>query len=259
MKAVPNSPRKPARLSASSENLLGSYALAATAAGVNLLALAQPAPADVVYTPAHTKINSGFATFTPLDLNNDGTPDFWFMKNYSHSSRSYLNLYRAPSQSSNAAIAGREHRYRFSPAALRYGAPIGSSQQFLKNGVSRMAYRDQGGSQFKGPWANLGEGFKHRCLGLKFQINGEPHFGWARLKIAIINNEMQAYITGYAYETVANQSLTAGQTKEAEETSLDAKPAGVNASTPEPRILGALALGSTGLSIWRRKESALEV
>ena len=254
MKTLPRSPRKAARLSAFSENLLGSYALAATAAGVSLLALAQPAHADIIYTPAHTKIKSG--TFTPLDLNNDGTPDFAFMKNYSHSSVSYLNLYRAPSQGSNAAV---EHRYSFSPAALRFGAPIGSSQQFLKNGVSRMAYRDQGGSQFKDPWANHGLGFKHRYLGLKFQINGTLHFGWARLKIVISNNEMQAYITGYAYETVANKSLTAGQTKEAEETSLDAKPAVIKASTSEPRTLGALALGSTGLSIWRRRESALEI
>jgi len=257
MKASPKSSRKTAKLSPSSENLLGSYALAATAAGVSLLALAQPARADIVYTPAHTKIKSG--GFTPLDLNNDGTPDFAFMKNYSHSSVSYLNLYRAPSQGSNAAVASREHRYRFSPAALPFGAPIGSSQQFLKNGVARMAHRDQGGSQFKGPWANQGKGFKHRYLGLKFQINGTLHFGWARLKVVISNNEMQAYITGYAYETVANKSLTAGQTKEAEATSLDAKTVGVNASIPESRTLGALALGSTGLSIWRRKESAFEV
>jgi hypothetical protein len=257
MKAFPKSHRKAVRLSASSENLLGSYALAATAAGVSLLALAQPAHADIVYTPAHTKIKSG--TFTPLDLNNDGTPDFAFMKNYSHSSVSYLNLYRAPSQGSNAAVAAVGHRYRFSPAALPFGAPIGSSQQFLKNGVSRMAYRDQGGSQFKGPWANHGQGFKHRYLGLKFQINGTLHFGWARLKIVISNNEMQAYITGYAYETVANKSLTAGQTKEAAESSSEARPASLNVYTPEPRTLGALALGSPGLSIWRRKASALEV
>jgi len=46
--------RKRGTLSSSLEHRLNSYALAASAAGVSFLALAQPAEAKIVYTPEHT-------------------------------------------------------------------------------------------------------------------------------------------------------------------------------------------------------------
>jgi hypothetical protein len=45
-------------------------------------------------------------------------------------------------------------------------------------------------------------------------------------------------LTGYAYDTVAGQSILAGQT-----------------GTPEPGTLGLLALGSQGLGFWRRRKA----
>src|SRR5580692_12791728 len=64
--------RAVARLGASLDKNLMSYAMAAGAAGVGLLALAQPADAKIVYTPAHKNI--GAQTF--IDLNHDGINDF---------------------------------------------------------------------------------------------------------------------------------------------------------------------------------------
>src|ERR1700732_1232905 len=66
--------RTPVKLSHSINQRLSVYTLTATAAGVGLMALAQPAQAKIVYTPAHVK----FTEFPPvtLDLNNDGTADF---------------------------------------------------------------------------------------------------------------------------------------------------------------------------------------
>jgi hypothetical protein len=64
--------RAVARLGASLDKNLMSYAMAAGAAGVGLLALAQPADAKIVYTPAHRNI--GAKTF--IDLNHDGINDF---------------------------------------------------------------------------------------------------------------------------------------------------------------------------------------
>ena len=66
---------KTANLSKSAHQQLSMYALAASAAGVGTLILAQPALAKVVYTPANIKIvqNGGLITF---DLNHDGIPDF---------------------------------------------------------------------------------------------------------------------------------------------------------------------------------------
>ena len=55
-------------------------------------------------------------------------------------------------------------------------------------------------------------------------------------------NGLGGVVTGYAYDTIANQPIAAGQT-----------------STPEPGTLGLLALGSLGLGFWRRKTRASEV
>ena len=67
-------PRATRELSASVAHQLNLYALAATAAGVGVLALAQPVEGKIVYTKAHKWLapNSSF----PLDLNHDGIVDF---------------------------------------------------------------------------------------------------------------------------------------------------------------------------------------
>jgi hypothetical protein len=68
--------RIPVKLSESVRHRLNMYALAASAAGVGMLALAQPAAARIVYTAAHMKI--GPFDKVVLDLNHDGTGDFRF-------------------------------------------------------------------------------------------------------------------------------------------------------------------------------------
>jgi hypothetical protein len=68
--------RRTAKLSKSVCRQLNSYALAASAAGVGMLALAQPAEAKIVYTPAHIAVPIN--TFLPLDLNHDGVNDLSF-------------------------------------------------------------------------------------------------------------------------------------------------------------------------------------
>jgi hypothetical protein len=54
------------------------------------------------------------------------------------------------------------------------------------------------------------------------------------------NCAITANINEYAYDTVANQSIFAGQT---------------TASTPEPGTLGLLALGSLGFGFWRKRKT----
>jgi hypothetical protein len=66
--------RMPPNLSNSVDLRLNMYALAASAAGVGALALAQPSEAEIVYTPAHVTV--GINKTIPLDLNHDGKADF---------------------------------------------------------------------------------------------------------------------------------------------------------------------------------------
>jgi hypothetical protein len=110
-----------------------------------------------------------------------------------------------------------------------------------------MAYAGGYGSQTfsDGPWVKA----TNRYLGLKFLINGQVHFGWARLTVS--KQFRHVVLTGYAYETIPNKALRAGQTSE---------PAATEASktTPLPDFvpqlpsLGLLASGAEGLDIWRR-------
>ncbi len=115
--------RIPASLSRSLHHRLNLYALAATAAGVGALALAQPAQAEIVYTPAHKKLHLNHNFF--LDLNHDGVNDFkFFMKageTYSsHGCTAKMFLYRV----NRGKRSGRQDiKWRF----FRFGPEGGRS------------------------------------------------------------------------------------------------------------------------------------
>src|SRR5579863_90921 len=94
-----SSSRPAADLSESLCKQLSMYGLAATAAGVSLIAFAHPAEAKIIFTPAHK--NVGSSTF--IDLNHDGINDF------------KLSLFRrqsclgfcSTSGTTNASLAGK--------------------------------------------------------------------------------------------------------------------------------------------------------
>src|SRR5579864_6807541 len=66
--------RKVVDLSEAVHKQLNAYGLAAGAAGVSLLVLANPVEAKIVYTKTHKVIGSN--GIYSLDLNHDGTVDF---------------------------------------------------------------------------------------------------------------------------------------------------------------------------------------
>ena len=244
-------PRKVTKLSDSITRQLNPYALAATAAGVGVLALTQPAEAKIVYTPAHHVINAN-QTYR-LDLNHDGIADFVlkdFFATNSGDSGGSLNV--LPKRSANEVWAAQHctsGTVRLCAAALPKGTKIGSKGSFRLDYPTGevMAASDIHGYR-TGSWLNV-----TRYLGLKFVIKGKIHFGWARLAVSVQHFTFTATLTGYAYETIPGKAIIAGATKGPD----DAEPTATFSShTPEPATLGALALGAPGLSIWRRKESA---
>jgi hypothetical protein len=252
--------RPACKLSKSVSQHLNMYALAAGAAGVAALALAQPSEAKIVYTPAHRKLplNKDYV----LDLNHDGTKDFRFHIYTSDDNRrrgtagtrdsAFLWIY--PQVKGNQIVGKSPYA-----SALRAGITIGPKRTF-NNGRGSMGGVDffsGGGPVYDGPWANSGKAVDDRYLGLEFAINGKIHFGWARLNVRIYRNPeatVHAVLTGYAYETIPGKPIVTGATNGPD----DAEPtASFNPLPPNAATLGMLALGAPAVSIWRREESVV--
>lgn len=214
--------------------LLSRYAVAASAAGVGVLALTQSAQAKIVYTPAHLKLYSD-AKF-PIDFNHDGHTDFQFYQWVYGSSAGFgsgltvANSYAPPSNAVVATGSLGGHQ----AVAIKAGESIGPHRNFASGGrMGTVNYSFNSHKRsWKGPWANGGRGLKDRYVGVKFVIGTEMHYGWARVSMKISDNKVEPTLTGYAYETIANKPIIAGKTS------------GPDAMTVHPATLGNLAAGS---------------
>ena len=78
-------------------------------------------------------------------------------------------------------------------------------------------------------------------LGLKFQIKGKTHYGWARLNVEVSKTTITATLTGYAYETIPNKPILAGKTSRPEAARVEASSAALGIRAPQPGTLSLLA------------------
>ena len=193
-------PRTPTRLSDSVHHQLNMYALAASAAGVGALALAQPAEAKIVYTKTHQVLRNRGEGEIKLDLNHDGIVDFIIAFNCPYDCQ-WSRLAIFASRFSNSV----QGSYSASalPAGVVIGGPGGAVRP-LKTAYGDLmeacGFTTEGGYVMRGPWLNV----RNRYLGLGFHINGKLHYGWARLNASAQHEDqscsMRATLTGYAYE-----------------------------------------------------------
>lgn len=215
---------------------LNMYALAATAAGVGALALANSAEAKVIYTPAHrfVPLNSRLK----IDFNHDGVTDLSISR---RSSDQTNTTHRGPTFVTAVGARGEAVGYRpknqttaVVASAFRAGQAIESDLKFYFWGD--MAFRgvsshgaDCGGGKFNN--------VKNRYLGIKFfDQRSRVHYGWARIsescnRYGKRGTGARTLLTGYAYETIPNKAIITGHTK------------GPDVITVEPGSLGALAAG----------------
>ena len=222
-------PRSTARLSDSVHGQLNMYALAAGAAGVGVLALVQPAEGRIVYTSAHQVINKSGVAYN-LDLNHDGKADFiLWASSWCFSDFCMSQLIARPVRGSKGVEGPSGGSVWGSAYALNRGSRIGPSRPFSA-GVMVAEWS----GYFHGHWVNV----KNRYLGLKFQIKGKTHYGWARLSVQA-KSQISATLTGYAYETIANKPIIAGKTN------------GPDVITVQPASLGHLAAGASAIPVWR--------
>ena len=228
---------------------LSMYSIAAGATGVGLLALGRPANAEIVYTPANVTISVTSVHSYALDLNGDGTTDFFLSAAFRESndtSGGTSVIVAKPAQAANGVVG-----FGGKAAAMPSGQPVGIGRRFAGNLLASLFTFLGSEFQFGGQWANV----KNRYLGLKFQIDGQTHYGWARLSVGG-KKPLAALLTGYAYETTANAPITTGKTSGTDSASLAPTDFGTDAS---PATLGTLALGAPALSIWRREQEEEEL
>lgn len=236
---------------------LGCYTTVAIAAGVGLLSMAQPAVSEVVVTHKSIPILPRYiiSTDVPLDINGDGITDFSFgftsfgPYSYKIGNLSFVN------ETGNAAIAKGEALKTPLVDALLRGAQIGPSDKF--NGAPNLLIQQTYDVEHNNSYCNDHKAYGHwggnnpdRFVGIRFQINGQTHYGWVRLNVehsTVLKgcSEISATITAYAYETVANRPITIGSSGSAQSSE--------NIQPLQHRSLGALALGAPGLEIWRRE------
>jgi hypothetical protein len=240
-------PWTPSKLSESLHQQLNMYALAASAAGVSVLSLSQPAESKIVYTKTNILITNDYT----LDLNHDGVGDFVF--------RTYLT-----SRGSDGYLAVRPYTTKNLiwgtkgyASALKAGVKIRSDHKLQNSNTQMNVFNcPPKGCTYRGSWHDV----KNRYLGLKFKINGKTHYGWARLNVQFGSNRPEATLTGYAFETIPNKAIIAGATKGADDSNIEQPDAALTNPIPDtrqPTTLGALAMGSPGLPIWRREDSVV--
>jgi hypothetical protein len=236
-------PRQKTQVHPRLDKNLAAYMVAAGAAGASLLAV-QSAEAKIVYTQANITIAP--RTTVPLDLNHDGVNDF-VVSRWQYDQVSHLSV--AHKAASNGVIS--KNQAPGAAAALPFGVQIGPNR-FFEGAGSMATQGSQSGTIFfsGGPWKDA----HNRYLGLRFSVNGETHYGWARLTVTA-KGGLVATLTGYAYETVANRPVIVGKISGSDVASA-VGPDELLAPSDGAASLGMLARGAESLAIWRRDEEA---
>jgi hypothetical protein len=175
------------------------------------------ANAQIVYTdvnPDTSMICSSYPCSKTygLDLNNDGTVDFTLSASHNHVTCSFQNYSDTKSvsifsQGGNLAAA--------SPITTNYS--IGNNLSFSTNGVTlRSIVTGSPAPQCPvvpgsfGSWTNPTDYY----IGLRLSVGADTYFGWARLNVDVASTSttVSCTVKDYAYNTIPNQSILAGQT-----------------------------------------------
>lgn len=233
------------------QRLWKQYAAAALGvAGVSALASAQAPVQHIIYTPANITVDTGASrqTFISIDFNHDGIADLSMVASH------FTDFF------SGGGFAG------YGRLALSQG-PGGSA--VVSNALPKGMIIDKGGA-FKGGHQTIGyavygsyNGVKsgsargafvkitNKYLGVRFQLNGQMHEGWIRMTLSTTGDRIKGTITGYAYDTVPNETgLAAGQLGgRVGSTTATAKD---SPETALPGSLGMLAAGASVIPYWRQ-------
>jgi hypothetical protein len=249
MKGSTGPSQETANLSKPVDRHLHAYAIAASAAGVGLLALSQPAEAKVIHKVVNVSIGLG-SSYT-LDLNKIGVGDFTisaFQTGFSGGNFDSSVRVKPIGKDNEVWVTGSALA-----AELGNNVTIGPSGNFSnRSSIYMVNYFD--GKFADGNWAG---NVKAKFLGFKFvDLAGKPHYGWARLNV---HGPGHVELLDYEYD---NTEYTPVKTcKGSSSTSVVDEGSGIpmTEDAVEPSgspSLGHLAAGAAAIDAWRTGSAA---
>jgi len=229
--------RKISMLSSTLEHGVNAYALSAAAAGVTVLACSIPAAAAPVCKVSTATLSGGAATFALNPAQQPVIP-FNVAQTFSspstHATFAFSQAFFTPNTPGAQVVVASNAL----PANLAAGASIGPAQKFGKGQLYGLLFTYR-------PWYRNATSHKGNFkfgqinfFGFEFSINRQTHYGWVRLQVT---KGLVTHILGWGYETAADTPILAGACGAS------------SAGSASPASLGALALGSEGLPLRRRK------
>ena len=181
---------------------------------VTAMMFSASANAQIVYTdvnPDSTITCSGSActkTYN-LDLNNDGISDYSITSVRTgnicqHGGLVYRSYVSVSALNTNAVVAVTSTTY---PLAINFNDKIFSGLSLSTSGYVWNKYWGNCGSGTLNLWPNSVD----RYLGLKLIVGANTYYGWARMQV-VFGTQPTCIIKDYAYNTIPNQPILAGET-----------------------------------------------
>jgi hypothetical protein len=229
--------------------------LAAAAVSVGALALAQPAEAEIVITNTNITIPNCNPTYNgpcpvSIDLNNDGITDLKFEIGSNFGASGGRSFLSVEPTAGDEVVASHGVRGNYVSALMR-SAKIGPSAHFGGDAGKYSLMENQSCSQgsCEPPRGKWGGDHPNRFVGVKFKIKGATHYGWVRVKVTV--SDKRYFVSG----TITEYGYETIANKP-----VFAGLAGKNVPDDEASesntgpSLGALALGTDGLALWQREK-----
>ena len=256
MKSTESTNNEEGRVPKSLQRQLNSYLLVAGAAGTALWTMPCTLEAEVVFTPTHVTLTNGQL---PLDLNNDGVVDFVLAdESQGGSCCLYTRKLGVVGEFVGSNQNGVEGIF-LNAVPLGKGEVVGPKDLFLAANLRMASAFNDSNSFFyvSGLFANT----KDRFLGFRFLLQGKMHYGWARFRVVSVGLNgskpvIKATLTGYAYETIPNHPLVTGDEGNPSHSELTPSLVPEIDKQQSNAGLGVLALGASGLPIWRRDDDS---
>jgi hypothetical protein len=172
---------------------------------------------SIVYTEIDQDLS--YNKFITIDADNNGRNDFYFTTVLvGQDNLSHLFFQASPVSTSGAKLLlnnSQELVIGMWSKAIDAGTPINSSTSsntiwsnfMIKGMLMDIIESPSNAKTYDGPWVAMGD----KYLAMQITIGGKVHYGWIHL--SHIANEARVHITGFAYNNVPSEAITAGQTQ----------------------------------------------